>query len=87
MKRINHVEEVEPIETSFAYNGAGHIMGTLRMGTAATNSIVNAAGQAHEHPNLYVVGSSVFTTGASANPTLTVAALTLLTAEKIAQQL
>jgi hypothetical protein len=32
---------------------------------------------AHEHPNLLVVGASVFPTSGTANPTLTAAALAL----------
>jgi len=37
----------------------------------------------HEHPNLYIVGSSVFSTAATANPTLTIAALSLRTAQAV----
>lgn len=57
--------------------GAGHIMGTARMGADAASSVVNADGRAHDHDNLFVVGSAVFPTAGSANPTLTIAALTL----------
>ncbi len=78
-------EEVKPNQPTFDYNGAGHIMGTMRMGSMASNSVVDADGRAHEHPNLYVVGSSVFVTGSTVNPTVTLAAVTLRTAEAIAQ--
>jgi glucose dehydrogenase len=76
-------EEVDPIAPTLEYNGAGHIMGTCKMGNNPYTSVVDANGRSHEHRNLYVVGSSVFVTGASANPTLTLAALALRTADAI----
>ncbi|HRH45238.1 MAG TPA: GMC family oxidoreductase, partial [Pyrinomonadaceae bacterium] len=65
------------------FNTAGHIMGTCRMGSNPAKSVVNTVGKSHDHPNLYIVGSSVFTTGSTANPTLTMAALTLKTIDAI----
>lgn len=56
---------------------SGHIMGTCRMGTDPKQSVVNPDQRSHDHPNLFVLGSSVFPTGASSNPTLTIAALAL----------
>jgi choline dehydrogenase-like flavoprotein len=64
--------------------GAGHIMGTYRMGTDPRASVVDPHGRAHDHPNLFLVGSGVFPTGGTANPTLTLAALALRTAAEIA---
>lgn len=63
--------------------GAGHIMGTTRMGTDGKTSVANAHGQSHDHPNLWFAGSSLFPTSGTANPTLTIAALALKTAEKL----
>jgi choline dehydrogenase-like flavoprotein len=63
------------------YFGAGHIMGTYRMGTNPRSSVVDPVGRAHDHANLYLVGSGVFPTSATANPTLTLAALALMTAD------
>ncbi len=80
--RVDHTPEPNP-----SYNGAGHPMGTCRMGRSATKSVVDPFGQSHAHPNLYVVGSSVFVTGSSVNPTLLLAALTLRTADAIAKRL
>jgi glucose dehydrogenase len=68
---------------SFRYYGAGHIMGTCRMGDDPKQSVVDKFQRSHDHKNLYVVGSSTFPTGATANPTLTLAALSLLTAKHI----
>ncbi|MGB8194011.1 MAG: GMC family oxidoreductase [Chitinophagaceae bacterium] len=65
------------------YSGAGHIMGTTRMGRDAETSVVNDYGQTHEHPNLFIAGPSVFVTSGTANPTLTATALSLRTADKL----
>jgi choline dehydrogenase-like flavoprotein len=70
-----------------AYDGAGHIMGTCRMGSDPTMSVVDAECRSHDHRNLFIVGSSVFPTVGSPNPTLTLAALALRAARDIARQL
>ena len=55
--------------------GAGHISGTCRMGADPAASVVNADCRAHDHERLYILGSSVFPTEGTANPTLTAVAL------------
>jgi len=67
--------------------GSGHIMGTTCMGNDPKKSVVNADLQSHDHENLFIVGSSVFPTGATANPTLTIAALSLRLAKHLNQRL
>lgn len=59
------------------YVSAGHVMGTYRMGTDPKQSVVTPDQRAHDHPNLFLLGSGVFPTGAASNPTLTIAALAL----------
>jgi glucose dehydrogenase len=76
-------ELVDDKVVTLSYGGAGHIMGTCRMGAKKDNSVVNSFQQSWDHDNLYLVGSSTFPTGATANPTLTLAALCLRTADKI----
>jgi choline dehydrogenase-like flavoprotein len=65
--------------------GAGHIMGTCRMGADATKAVVDAEGRSFDHKNLFILGSSTFPTCGTANPTLTIAALALRTADHILQ--
>jgi choline dehydrogenase-like flavoprotein len=65
--------------------GAGHIMGTCRMGTDSAMAVVDAYGRSFDHKNLFIVGSSTFPTCGTANPTLTIAALVLRTADHILQ--
>jgi choline dehydrogenase-like flavoprotein len=69
------------------WNTAAHIMGTCVMGDDPTNSVVNRWGRAHDVPNLWIVGSSVFATSSTANPTLTLAAISLRTAAAISRQM
>jgi choline dehydrogenase-like flavoprotein len=65
------------------FMGAGHIIGTYRMGDDSKTSVVNADQRSWDHDNLFLIGSGVFPTSATANPTLTIAALCLRTADKI----
>ena len=65
------------------FSGAGHIMGTLRMGKDPKTSVVSENLVSHDHPNLFMVGSGVFPTSCTANPTLTIAALSLRLADHI----
>jgi len=55
----------------------GHHIGSTRMGTSDSNSIVNSDGRVHGVENLFIASSSVFTTNGHANPTLTIVALSL----------
>ena len=63
--------------------GAGHIIGTARMGTDPKTSVVDRDLRSHDHPNLFILGSAVFPTSATANPTLTIAALSLRAADQV----
>jgi choline dehydrogenase-like flavoprotein len=68
------------------YMGAGHICGTYRMGNDRTQSVVNREQRSWDHENLYLVGSGVFPTVGTANPTLTLAALSLWAADTIVKR-
>ncbi len=69
------------------FKAAGHIMGTLRMGEPPERSVVDAYLRAHQHRNLFVLGSSVYPTGAVAKPTLTIATLSLRALDPIRRSL
>jgi choline dehydrogenase-like flavoprotein len=64
-----------------------HNLGTCRMSERPEDGVVNAFGQAHDVANLFVSDGSVFTTGAAANPTLTIVALAIRQAEHIADRI
>ena len=72
--KIRHHEE---------FQGAGHIIGTCKMGDDPGSSVVDRHCRSHDHPNLFLLGSTVFPTSATANPTLTIAALSLRAAAEI----
>ena len=65
------------------FQGAGHIIGTCKMGDDPGSSVVDRHCRSHDHPNLFLLGSGVFPTSATANPTLTIAALSLRLATEI----
>lgn len=84
--RENRSVTEDTAENRKGYSGAGHIMGTCRMGDDPRTSVVDRDCRAHDHPNLFIVGSSNFPTCGTANPTLTVAALALRAADTITRQ-
>ena len=69
------------------FGGSGHIMGTTRMGDKPDSSVVDKNCRAHDHQNLFILGSSVFPTSSTANPTSTLAALALRAVDPIKAQL
>ena len=58
-------------------------MGTARMGNDPAGSVVNRWGQTHDVDNLFIIDGSIFVTGAAVNPTPTIQALALRTADHI----
>jgi choline dehydrogenase-like flavoprotein len=69
------------------YEGAGHIMGTYRMGADPRTSVVDADQRSHDHANLFLLGSGVFPSVGCSNPSLTIAALALRAAATIQRDL
>lgn len=57
------------------FYGAGHIMGTHRMGSDSSSSVVNDNQRSWDHSNLYITGCGSLPSVGTANPTLTAAAL------------
>jgi hypothetical protein len=61
----------------------GHFMGTARMGDDPATSVVDRWGMAHDVPGLGVIDGSAFVTAGGVNPTSTICALALRTAEHL----
>ncbi|WP_135819600.1 GMC family oxidoreductase [Halostella litorea] len=74
---------VGPTSTGPAF----HHMGTTRMGTDPSESVVNPRLRTHDLANLWIPSSSVFVTGGALNPTLTIAALALKAADHVDEAL
>jgi choline dehydrogenase-like flavoprotein len=66
---------------------APHPGGACRMGTDASNSVVGLDNRVHGFENLYVTDSSVFPTGPSVDPSLTIMAFSHIAAGSIASAL
>jgi choline dehydrogenase-like flavoprotein len=68
---------------NYHYYGAGHVVGTHRMGDDRNTSVVDANQRSHDVQNLWIVGSGSFPTVATANPTLTLLGLAFKSAQSI----
>jgi choline dehydrogenase-like flavoprotein len=75
---------VENVEFRGMRATESHIQGSLRMGDDRASSVVDAKQVHHDVRNLVVVGSAVFPSGSCSNPSLTVAALSLRSADLLA---
>lgn len=67
--------------------GAGHVVGTHRMGDDPDTSVVDDHQRSHDLPNLFIVGCGSMPTLGTSNPTLTMTALAIRTGDFIAEQL
>jgi len=64
-----------------------HEMGTCRMGNDPKTSVLNKWNQSHDIKNLFVVDASSFVSSGWQNPTLTIVALAMRSAEYLADQM
>jgi glucose dehydrogenase len=78
-------ETIDGKPEQLTYGGAGHVMGTYRMGDDPKTSVVDSWQRSHDHANLYLVGSGTFPTVGTANPTITLSALALRTSDSIVE--
>jgi len=81
-RSLIHTLDATEIDSSFSLS-SHHPCGTTRMGRSAKDSVVNEQCQSHDHDNLYIIGGSVFPAMGTANPTLTIAALSIRLADYI----
>lgn len=65
----------------FRVSRNAHIIGTCRMGHDASEAVVDAQGKSFEVQNLYISDNSVFPSSLTVNPTLTIMANALRTAD------
>jgi choline dehydrogenase-like flavoprotein len=63
-----------------------HLLGTCRMGDDPAAAVVDRWGRCHDVPNLFIVDGSIFVTSAAVNPTSTIQALALRTADYIRRE-
>jgi choline dehydrogenase-like flavoprotein len=60
-----------------------HVLGTCRMGNDPATSVVGPDCRSHDVPNLYICDGSVFPSAGAVNPSLTIEAIALRTADII----
>ncbi len=65
----------------WSFNRGAHTIGTCRMGISADKAVVNNEGQSFDIPNLFIADNSIFPSALSANPALTIMALSLRIAD------
>jgi len=80
----NSSGDMGPLEIGRYWDHPG---GGCRMGNDPATSVTDSFGRTHDHENLFVVGSPTLPTGGCTNGTLTFAALTLRSADHIADSL
>lgn len=71
----------------YSYQGAGHLMGTYRMGDNPKTSVVDKDQRSWDHKNLFLVGDGVFPSTGTSNPSLTIAALSIQAGDTLANDL
>jgi len=64
-------------------NDTNHLAGTARMGFSAETSVVDADCRSWDVPNLWICDGSIFPTTGGVNPSLTITAIALRTADRI----
>ena len=67
------------------FSGSYHWLGATRMAPSPEDGCVDANLRYHDLENLYILSTSTFPGGSSANPTLTLAALTLRLADRLSR--
>ncbi|MCL2894757.1 GMC family oxidoreductase [Brenneria tiliae] len=88
-KQIADVLDARSVEIAAVkqFWSAHHHLGTCRMGKSARDSVVDSFGTVHDTRGLYVCGGSTFVTATSIQPTLTMVALAIRSADHIAEAL
>lgn len=72
---------VEKLKFLDPFPNEGHILGGTRMGKTAADSVVDKNMVHHQYRNVFVLGSGSFTTFSASNPTLTLSAMSLYSAD------
>ena len=85
VKQYLDPESVRTKQLMIVYSS--HPQGTLRMGTDPSQSAVDCSGKVHGVDGLYVMDASVFPDVLGVNPQVTVMALSLLLAGRLADSL
>jgi len=86
VRTMSAILEAEEGKVAFVVPDTAHMMGGCRMGKDVSTSVVNSYGQCHDIANLFICDASIFVTSGGGNPTNTIMALALRTADYIKDQ-
>ncbi|WP_366556708.1 GMC family oxidoreductase [Aquibaculum sediminis] len=86
-RRIFEALGATEVQSNEPYLSNAIIGGTTRMGEDPTRSVVGTQMVAHDHTNLFILGTSTHITAPVNAPTLTVAALAIRAAEEVQRRL
>jgi choline dehydrogenase-like flavoprotein len=79
--------DIKGFEQNHPEHDGGHWMGATRMGSSRENSVADSFGRTWDHPNLFIVGASLYPTSTPFNPIETSVALVLRAAPEIESSL
>ena len=85
-KLMDKIWEIAGAKNTFKVSRNAHIIGTCRMGDDASDSVVNANGKSFDISNLYISDNSTFPSSLTVNPTLTIMAVALHTADQFLKE-
>lgn len=80
-KVLKEAGATEIITVPLVGSAGFHLLGTARMGDDPNDSVVDATGRTHDFDNLWIVDGSVFVTAGALNPTSTIQAFALRSAD------
>ncbi len=80
-KIMREIWSIAGAKDMWSYNRSAHTIGTCRMGNNDQEAVVNSEGQSFDIPNLFIADNSIFPSALSANPALTIMALSLRIAD------
>ncbi len=81
-KLMKEIWSIAGAKDTWSFKRSPHTIGTCRMGNNAKDAVVNSEGQSFDIPNLFIADNSIFPSALSANPALTIMALSLRIADQ-----
>ncbi|TPW78319.1 GMC family oxidoreductase [Schumannella sp. 10F1B-5-1] len=83
VRTMRAIVEAAGARETLVLSRTAHTIGTARMGSDPSDSVVDPDGRSWDVPNLWICDNSVFPSSLIANPALTIMALALRTADKL----
>lgn len=83
LEKMKQIMEAAGGQDNWSSDRTAHLLGTCRMGSNASNSVVNGDCRSHDIPNLFICDGSIFPTSTAVNPSLTIEANAARVADRI----